>query len=194
MITNFIEHDKSFEIATFAGGPFWFMVDYFEKLDGVVKIKAGYTGGEKEHPTHGEVLSGKTGHREAVQLIFDPHKLTYEQLLAHYWHQIDPTDREGQFRFRENAYLTAIFYHHPNQENVALRSKQRIEESGRFSRPIVTEIVPASAFYLASEVHQQFHKKHPFRYKLQEARLSLLIWHLLMYTVIILRHSGFTSV
>lgn len=155
------KHDK----ATFAGGCFWCMEHPFEKLDGVVEVLSGYTGGQKDHPTYYEVLAGKTGHLEAVQILYDPSKITYSELLDVFWRQIDPTDARGQFVDRGAQYGTAIFYHDETQKRLAEASKKHLEESGKFERPIVTEIVKASGFYPAEDYHQDFHKKSPVRYR-----------------------------
>jgi len=153
------------ELATFAGGCFWCMVAPFEELPGVRKVTSGYTGGHKENPTYEEVCAGTTGHVEAVQIEFDPDLFPYEKLLDLFWRQIDPTDPGGQFADRGPSYRTAIFYHNEEQKRIAEESKRRLEASGRFDKPIVTEILPASAFYPAEEYHQDFHRKNPFRYK-----------------------------
>jgi peptide methionine sulfoxide reductase msrA/msrB len=153
------------ELATFAGGCFWCMVAPFEELPGVKKVTSGYTGGHKENPTYEEVCSGTTGHVEAVQIEFDPDLFPYEKLVELFWRQIDPTDPGGQFADRGPSYRTAIFYHNEEQRRIAEESKRRLAESGRFAKPIVTEIRPATAFYPAEEYHQDFHRKNPFRYK-----------------------------
>ncbi|ALF10791.1 peptide-methionine (S)-S-oxide reductase MsrA [Parageobacillus thermoglucosidasius] len=155
-----------YELATFAGGCFWCMVSPFEEQPGIIRIISGYTGGHKENPTYEEVCSKTTGHYEAVQITFDPDVFPYEKLLDIYWRQIDPTDDGGQFYDRGPQYRTAIFYHNEKQRLLAEKSKQELEESGRFSKPIVTKILPASTFYPAEEYHQDYHKKNPLRYKL----------------------------
>jgi peptide methionine sulfoxide reductase msrA/msrB len=154
------------ELATFAGGCFWCMVSPFEELPGIHKVVSGYTGGHKPNPTYEEVCAGTTGHTEAVQITFDPEIFPYEKLLELYWQQIDPTDPGGQFNDRGPSYRTAIFYHTEEQKRKAEASKQALEESGRFDKPIVTAIEPASAFYPAEEYHQDYHKKQPLRYRL----------------------------
>ncbi len=176
MLSAFALHNKSsdsnsamkknaqLETATFAGGCFWCMEPPYEKLEGVIKVTPGYTGGHTKNPTYKEVSSGKTGHLEAVQIIFDPTKITYEQLLDVFWKQIDPTDGSGQFSDRGSQYKTAIFYHNDEQKMVAEKSKRELEQSGRFNKPIVTEIREASTFYDAEEYHQDFYKKNPVRY------------------------------
>jgi len=153
------------EKATFAGGCFWCMVTPFEELDGIYGIVSGYTGGHVEHPTYEQVKTGTTGHYEAVQITFDPDVFPYEKLLELYWCQIDPTDDGGQFHDRGPQYRTAIFYHNERQKTLAEQSKKQLEESGRFSKPIVTEILPATTFYPAEDYHQNYHKKNPKHYK-----------------------------
>ncbi len=156
--------EKRLETATFAGGCFWCMTPPFERLDGVKEVTAGYTGGHKENPTYEEVSSGTTGHVEAVRVIYDPSKITYEKLLDVFWKQIDPTDTGGQFVDRGSRYRTAIFYHTPQQKAVAEKSKETLERSGRFGKPVVTMILPASRFYPAEAYHQDYEKKNPVRY------------------------------
>jgi peptide methionine sulfoxide reductase msrA/msrB len=157
--------EKHLEKATFAGGCFWCMEPPFLKLDGIEEVTSGYTGGEKEDPTYEEVTTGKTGHLEAVRILYDPEKISYEQLLDVFWRQIDPTDPAGQFADRGSSYKSAIFYHSEEQKRLAEESKQRLEISGAFSRPIVTEIRPAAEFYPAEDYHQEFYKKNSVRYK-----------------------------
>jgi len=154
------------ETATLAGGCFWCLEPPFEKLDGVIKVEAGYTGGHKKNPTYKEVTTGKTGHAEAVRIIFDPAKITYAELLEVFWKQIDPTDPGGQFSDQGSQYRTAIFYHSEAQKRLAEESRETLTKSGRFDKPIVTEITPASEFYRAEEYHQDFYKKNSFQYKL----------------------------
>jgi len=149
------------EKATFAGGCFWCMVSPFEELPGIHGIVSGYTGGTSEDPTYEEVKTGTTGHYEAVQITFDPTVFPYERLLELYWPQIDPTDAGGQFQDRGPQYRTAIFYHNEEQQAAALASKDRVAVSGRFTGPIVTEIIPAERFYEAEEYHQDYHHKNP---------------------------------
>ncbi|WP_163103178.1 peptide-methionine (S)-S-oxide reductase MsrA [Peribacillus alkalitolerans] len=151
--------------ATFAGGCFWCMVTPFEELPGIGGIVSGYTGGTTENPNYEEVKTGKTGHVEVVQITFDPEVFPYEKLLELYWQQIDPTDAEGQFHDRGTQYRTGIYYHNETQKELALQSKRELELSGRFSKPIVTEILPAEPFYPAEEYHQGYHKKNPKHYK-----------------------------
>ncbi|WP_409252361.1 peptide-methionine (R)-S-oxide reductase MsrB [Bacillus sp. SCS-153A] len=155
-----------YEKATFAGGCFWCMVSPFDEREGIQEVVSGYTGGTKESPTYGDVVSGNTGHREAVQITFNPELFPYEKLMELYWQQIDPTDSGGQFSDRGTAYTTAIYYHHESQREKAEMSKKELEDSGRFNEPIVTKILPAQPFYPAEEYHQDFYKKNNFRYEL----------------------------
>ena len=153
------------EKATFAGGCFWCMEPPFEKLDGVKEVISGYTGGHKENPTYEEVSSGTTGHVEAVEVIFYPTKVSYVKLLDVFWRQVNPTDNGGQFVDRGPSYVTGIFTHTEEQKRLAEASKKRLEQSGRYDKPIVTEIRPAGPFYRAEEYHQDYYKKNPVRYK-----------------------------
>ncbi|MBO7744505.1 peptide-methionine (S)-S-oxide reductase MsrA [Paenibacillus sp. MWE-103] len=152
------------EKATFAGGCFWCMVTPFDELPGILGIVSGYTGGSKENPTYEEVKTGETGHLEAVQITFDPSLFPYERLLELFWQQIDPTDAFGQFHDRGTQYATAIFCHNDRQMELAVQSKQALEASGRFDKPIVTKILPSAAFYEAETYHQDYHKKNPKHY------------------------------
>lgn len=157
--------DTKTEKATFAGGCFWCMEPPFEKLDGVTEVISGYTGGKKVNPTYEEVSYGGTGHLESVQIIYDPSKITFSELLDVFWKQIDPTDPDGQFVDRGSQYRSAIFYHNDEQKSLAEKSKEELDKSGKFGKPIVTEIIMASAFYKAEEYHQDYYKKNPIRYK-----------------------------
>ncbi len=151
--------------ATFAGGCFWCMQPPFDQLEGVVSVAVGYTGGNTSNPTYSEICSGNTGHAEAIQIIFDPHKITYLELLDVFWRQINPTDKEGQFLDRGDQYRTAIFYHDEEQRSLAEESRQAIQKSGRFKDKIITEIVKASTFYLAENYHQNYYKTNPHHYR-----------------------------
>jgi peptide-methionine (S)-S-oxide reductase len=152
------------ESAIFAGGCFWCMQPPFEKLKGVVSTTVGYSGGHTQNPTYEEVSAGGTGHAESVLVVFDPQQIHYEDLLAVYWHNIDPVTPEGQFCDHGHQYRSAIFYQGEEQHRLAEASKKNLEESKRFPSPIVTEIVPASEFYPAEEYHQKYHEKNPARY------------------------------
>lgn len=152
------------EQATFAGGCFWCMVHPFDSYPGVLSVVSGYTGGHTENPTYEEVCSHKTGHREAVEITFDPMVISYRALLDIFWRQIDPTDPGGQFYDRGDSYQTAIYYHSDSQRDQALESRRALLESHRFSQPIVTEIVPAKPFYAAEDYHQGYYKTHSAHY------------------------------
>ncbi|GAA0611294.1 peptide-methionine (R)-S-oxide reductase MsrB [Virgibacillus siamensis] len=158
--------DSQIKHATFAGGCFWCMVEPFDQRPGIVNITSGYTGGTVANPTYEQVCSDTTGHVEAVQIAFYPEVMPYEQLVETFWQQIDPTDAGGQFNDRGEPYQTAIFYHDEQQKKIAEASKERLEKSGKFSKPIVTPVLPAKTFYEAEENHQDYYKKQPFHYKL----------------------------
>jgi len=151
--------------ATFAGGCFWCMEPPFEQLEGVVSVTAGYTGGETVNPTYEEVSTGRTGHAEAVEILFDPARISYTQLLEVFWMNIDPTDDDGQFSDRGDQYRTAIFFHDAEQERLARESKAKQQASGRYRSAILTQIVPAGPFYPAEEEHQDYYRKNPRQYK-----------------------------
>jgi peptide-methionine (S)-S-oxide reductase len=153
------------ETATFAGGCFWCMQPAFDHILGVVSTTVGYTGGDKDHPTYEEVSDGGTGHAESIEVAFDPKKVTYQQLLNVFWHNIDPTSRDREFCDVGHQYRTAIFFHGPEQEAEAKASEQQIEETKPFPQAIVTEIVPASTFWPAEDYHQDYYLKNPVRYK-----------------------------
>lgn len=157
------------ETATFAGGCFWCMEGPFEQLDGVLSVTSGYTGGATERPAYEEVSSGATGHAEAVRIVYDPSTVTYQQLLEVFWRNVDPTQADGQFADRGRQYRTAVFYHDEEQRRLAEGSKEALARSGKFNKPIVTEIVPASTFYPAEDYHQDYYRKNPLRYKLYRA-------------------------
>jgi len=151
--------------ATVAGGCFWCMEYPFERLEGVYEVISGYTGGDLENPTYEEVSGGDSGHLEAVRIVYDPEKVSYEKILEVFWQQIDPTDDGGQFVDRGSQYGTAIFYHNEEQRKAAEASRKALNESGRFDRPVVTPILPAKPFYPAEEYHQNYYEKNPLRYK-----------------------------
>lgn len=163
------EKSVRYEKATFAGGCFWCMQPVFRSMDGVIGVVSGYTGGRKAKPTYEEVSSGSTGHREAVEVTYDPSKVSYDDLLAVYWQNIDPTDTQGQFADKGEQYKTVIFYHSDEQRRAAERSKDALEKSGKFDKPIAIRIIAASDFYPAEEYHQDYDKKNPIRYKLYKA-------------------------
>jgi peptide-methionine (S)-S-oxide reductase len=151
--------------AVFAGGCFWSMEIPFDKLPGVITTTTGYTGGAKENPTYEEVSSGTTGHAEAVQIVYDASKITYAQLLEVYWHSVDPLTPNAQFCDHGTQYRSAIFYKDAEQQRLAEESKRQLEASGRFKKPIVTQIVAASTFYAAEDYHQDYYQKNPARYR-----------------------------
>jgi methionine-S-sulfoxide reductase len=151
--------------AIFAGGCFWCMEPPFEKLDGVHAVVSGYIGGHKQNPTYQEVSSGATGHTEAVEISYDPARVSYRKLLEVFWMNVDPTDAGGQFVDRGSQYRTGIYYLNDDQRQLAEASKDQLDKSGRFERPIVTEIVAATEFYPAEDYHQDYHRECPIRYK-----------------------------
>jgi len=152
-------------VATFAGGCFWCMEPPFDKLEGVVSTTSGYTGGTVTNPTYKEVSAGGTGHAEAIQIVYDPSRVTYDRLLEVFWRNIDPTTADRQFCDRGTQYRSAIFYHDEAQRAAAEASKKALETSKPFEGPIVTEITEAGPFYEAEEYHQDYYKKNPIRYK-----------------------------
>lgn len=149
--------------ATFAGGCFWCMEPPFEGQDGVVSVTAGYTGGQTKNPSYKEVSAGGTGHAEAVQIVYDPAKISYEKLLQIFWRNIDPLAVNRQFCDVGRQYRSAIFYHDGQQKAAALESRDRLQKMRGWK--IATEIVPAGAFYRAEEYHQDYYRKNPIRYK-----------------------------
>lgn len=151
--------------ATFAGGCFWCMEAPFDKLDGVISVTSGYTGGITSTPTYEQVSSGSTGHAEAIQITYDPAKITYAKLLDVFWQNIDPTVKNRQFCDIGSQYRSGIFYHDAAQMKIAQQSKSALDKNRPFKEPVVTEIVPASIFYPAEEYHQKYYKKNPLRYK-----------------------------
>ena len=153
------------ETATFAGGCFWCMEPPFDKLDGVISTTSGYTGGHKKDPTYHQVSAGSTGHTEAIQIVYDPDKISYESLLGVFWHNVDPTVKDRQFCDKGNQYRTGIFYHNDKQKQQAEASKAGLEKTKPFEGAIVTEITAASTFYPAEDYHQDYYMKNPIRYK-----------------------------
>ncbi len=150
--------------AIFAGGCFWCMEADFEKLDGVIAVESGYTGGSVNNPTYHQVSQGSTGHAEAIRVLYDPQRVSYEKLLDHFWRNIDPTVKDRQFCDIGSQYRSAIFYQNDTEQKLALSSKLALEKSGRFPH-IYTEVVAAGAFYPAEDYHQDYYKKNPIRYK-----------------------------
>ncbi|KAA0255498.1 MAG: peptide-methionine (S)-S-oxide reductase [Acidobacteria bacterium] len=155
--------------ATFAGGCFWCMEPPFEKLDGVVSVVSGYTGGTKANPTYEEVGSGGTGHAEAVEVLFDPARVSYETLLDVYWRNVDPTNVRGQFCDFGEQYRPEVFVHDEAQRRAAEASRKRVEATKRFSEPVVVPITAAGPFWRAEEYHQDYYRKNPVRYRLYRA-------------------------
>ena len=150
--------------ATLAGGCFWCMEPPYDELDGVISTISGYIGGTKKNPSYEEVVTGTTGHAEAVQVTYDPAKITYEKLLEIFWRNIDPLTANAQFCDHGSQYRSGIFYHDEAQKKLAEASKKRVQS--RFKQPVVTEIVRATEFYPAEDYHQDYYKKNPVRYKL----------------------------
>ncbi|EUJ19447.1 methionine sulfoxide reductase A [Listeria monocytogenes FSL F6-684] len=167
---------ESLEKATFAGGCFWCMVKPFDTQPGIEKVVSGYTGGHTVNPTYKEVCSGTTGHTEAIQITFDPAVFPYEKLVEVYWQQTDPTDAAGQFVDRGDSYRPVIFYHNEEQKEIAEKSKAALDASGRFKKPIVTEIAKAETFYPAEEYHQDFYKKRKKR-TMRDIKLLQVVLH-----------------
>ena len=157
--------DTELATAIFAGGCFWCMEPPYDKLDGVVSTTSGYTGGDVENPSYKQVSSGQTGHTEAVQIKFNPDKVSYDKLLSVFWHNIDPTDAGGQFCDRGSQYRSEIFYVDDHQKKLAEASKKRLQNSDTAPSPITTDITAAGAFYPAEDYHQNYYQTTPIRYK-----------------------------
>ncbi|PYK85167.1 MAG: peptide-methionine (S)-S-oxide reductase [Verrucomicrobia bacterium] len=147
--------------AVFAGGCFWCIQPAFDKAPGVIKTTVGYCGGTEPNPTYELVGSEKTNYRESIQIIYDPAKISYEQLLDIYWKQIDPTQSDGQFTDIGPSYRAAIFYGSDGEKKIADLSKEKLGHSGKFQKPIVTEILPAMKFYPAEDYHQKYYQQNP---------------------------------
>jgi peptide methionine sulfoxide reductase msrA/msrB len=158
------DNKKNTQIATFAGGCFWCTESDFEKVDGVKAVISGYTGGHDSTPTYEEVSSGTTGHTEAVQVIYDPEIISYNELMDVFWRHVDPTDSGGQFVDRGSQYRPAVFYHNEEQRRLAEASRDSLEKSGRYDKLVATEITPLKTFYKAEDYHQDYYKKSPVRY------------------------------
>ena len=152
---------ENLEKATFASGCFWCGEAVFEEFEGIVSVVSGYAGGEMENPTYENVSGGKSGHAEAFQIIFDPAKISYGDLLEIFWASHDPTQLNGQGSDMGHQYRSVIFYHNEGQKNSAEESKKRLEESGEYKKPIVTEIVLLEKFYPAEDYHQDFYSRNP---------------------------------
>lgn len=153
-----------YAVATFAGGCFWCMEPPYDKLDGVISTTSGYTDGRTKNPTYTTVSSGRTGHTEAMQVVYDPAKVSFEQLVEVFWKNIDPTDVKGQFCDRGAHYRPTLFYHDEAQRELAERSRVELERNKPFEQDITTPIVAASTFYPAEEYHQDYYLKNPLRY------------------------------
>ena len=161
---------QGLQVATFGGGCFWCMEPPFDKLNGVVSTTSGYIGGSVSNPTYEQVSAGGTGHAEVVQVAYDPSKISYTKLLEVFWRNIDPLTPNRQFCDAGSQYRSAIFYHGDDQRRAAEASKRALEQSGRFKRPIVTQIVAASTFYAAEKYHQDYYLKNPVRYRFYRGR------------------------
>jgi len=151
--------------AIFAGGCFWCMQPPFDHAKGVMKTIVGYSGGTEPNPTYQQVSSEKTSHRESIEVTYDPEQITYDQLLDIYWRNINPTQADGQFADIGSSYRAAIFYAHDDEKKLAEASKERLAKSGKFPKPIVTEILPAMKFYPAEEYHQKYYLKNPVSFE-----------------------------
>ena len=178
--TTVVQVPPGHKVATFAGGCFWCMEGPYDNLPGVDATISGYMGGRTVNPTYEQVSSGSTGHAEAVQVVYDPAKVTYEKLLDVFWHNIDPTVKDQQFCDHGSQYRTAIFFHDDAQRKAAEASKAALDKSKPFKEPVVTQIVMAGPFTPAEDYHQDFYKKNPVRYNLyrtgcgRDARLKQL--------------------
>jgi len=161
--------------AIFAGGCFWCMVQPFDEQPGIYSVVSGYTGGHVENPTYEQVVTKTTGHTEAVEIIFDPEIISYKDLVELYWQQTDPTDAFGQFQDRGDNYRPVIYYLNEEQKEIAEKSRQELQDSGRFDKPIVTQIEPAQTFYPAEMYHQDFYKKNPENFARNHAKRAAFI-------------------
>lgn len=159
------ETTPKYETATFAGGCFWCMEPPYDALEGVISTTAGYTGGKETDPSYKQVSRGRTGHTEAIQIIYDPEKVSYAKLLDTYWHNIDPTDATGQFCDKGSQYRSEIFFHNKTQQQLAVQSKNALQELKPFKEPVVTQVTMATAFYPAEDYHQDYYQRNPIRYK-----------------------------
>ncbi len=157
--------DTHLKKAYFAGGCFWCVESNYEKVDGIIEVISGYSGGHIKNPDYRQVSSGTTDHVEAVEVIYDPGKVSYNDLLVELWHLIDPTDATGSFSDRGLHYRSVIFYTSEEEKALAEQSIQELAQSGRYSKPIATEVIPFKSFYKAEEYHQNYYKKNPLRYK-----------------------------
>ncbi|MDE0862214.1 MAG: peptide-methionine (S)-S-oxide reductase MsrA [Rubripirellula sp.] len=171
--------DTTDQLATFAGGCFWCMEPAFDKLDGVISTTSGYTGGRTKNPTYEQVTTGKTGHIESMQVRFDPSRVSYEELVWLFWHNVDPTQVNGQFCDKGNQYRTVIFVHNQDQQQIAQSTQKRVGDE--LGKRIATQIVAAGRFYPAEDYHQDYYRKNPTKYKFyrwncgRDARLKV-VW------------------
>lgn len=168
LVTTEVVIPEGQEVATFAGGCFWCVEAKFQETKGVLDVVSGYAGGQEENPTYEDVYMKKTGHRESIQIFYDPEIITYSELLDYFWVNIDPTDSGGQFVDRGKPYTTAIFYHNEDQRKIAEESKQALIDNGYFES-VATEIIEFTTFYEAEEYHQDFYLKSPQRYNSYES-------------------------
>lgn len=157
------------DTAIFAGGCFWCMVKPFDEQPGIISVVSGYCGGHVANPTYEQVCTETTGHAESVEITYDADVVSYQDLVEIYWQIADPTDAMGQFQDRGDSYRPVIFYQNDSQKEIAEASKKALSESGEFSEPIVTQIQPATTFYPAEDYHQDFYKKNPERFELEES-------------------------
>lgn len=157
------------QTAIFAGGCFWCMVHPFDQQPGIISVISGYTGGHVPNPTYEQVCTGTTGHTEAVEITFDADIISYKELVEVYWTVADPTDASGQFQDRGDSYRPVIYYADADQKEIAEKSKQDLANSGEYDEPIVTQILPAKEFYVAEDYHQDFYKKNPERFEMEES-------------------------
>lgn len=162
---TYAENAKQHETAIFAGGCFWCMEPPFDKLDGVISTTSGYTSGHKENPTYKEVSAGTTGHTEAIQIVYDPDKISYDELLEVFWKNIDPVAVNSQFCDYGTQYRSGIYYLDESQKKAAKQSLQQLEKNKPFNESIATEVLPATTFYPAEDYHQDYYQKNPVRYK-----------------------------
>lgn len=151
--------------AYFAGGCFWCMEEAFEKVEGVISVVSGYMGGTAANPTYEEVSAGRTGHAEAVEVTYDPTRVTYQKLLDAFWHNVDPLTPNAQFCDHGTQYRSAVFYSTEEEKRLTEESKAMVEQAKKFPAPIVTQLAPAATFYPAEDYHQDYYKKNPLRYK-----------------------------
>jgi len=165
LFTHAVRAEDKTETAILAGGCFWCIESDFEKLDGILQVVSGYTGGHVDNPTYKQVSAEKSGHIEAAIITYDPAKISYSQVLEYFWHHIDPTNDKGQFCDFGPQYRPAIFYQNVEQHQLAIESTRKIEQSKPFKEPLKVELIKASTFYPAEDYHQDYYKKNPYRYK-----------------------------